>query len=276
MTAIHATAVVAPGAQLGAEVQIGPFCVVGSKAVLGDRVRLHSHVVVEGNTRVGDDCEIFPFASIGHKPQDLKFKGEDTRLEIGAGTQICEHVTINPGTVGGGGVTRVGSRCLLMVGAHIAHDCQVGDSVVMANNATLAGHVHVGERAFIGGLAAVLQFVRIGHNAMIGGMSGVEQDVIPFGLVMGERASLVGLNLVGLRRANLSREEIDGLRDAYESLFGAGASQAALAERAQALGAAAGNPLVQRITGFIANRSKHGILQPKASVQPAGGKGDVI
>jgi len=273
MAGIHATAVVAPGAELGADVRIGPFCVVGAKARLGDGVVLHSHVVVEGGTSLGAGCEVFPFASIGHKPQDLKFKGEDTRLEIGEGTQIREHVTINPGTSGGGGVTRVGQRCLLMVGAHIAHDCQVGDNVVMANNATLAGHVHVGDRAFIGGLAAVLQFVRIGHNAMIGGMSGVEQDVIPYGLVMGERASLMGLNLVGLRRSNLTREEIDGLRQAFDALFGPseGNGQAALEERARSLAAGGGNALVQRMAGFIAGRSKHGILQPRAAVPPAHG-----
>jgi len=269
MADIHATAVVASSAELGADVRIGPFCLVGPKAVLGDGVVLHSHVVVEGNTRLGAGCEVFPFASIGHKPQDLKFRGEDTRLEIGEGTQIREHVTINPGTSGGGGVTRVGQRCLLMVGAHIAHDCQVGDNVVMANNATLAGHVHVGERAFIGGLAAVLQFVRIGHNAMIGGMSGVEQDVIPYGLVMGDRATLMGLNLVGLRRSNLSREEIDGLRKAFETLFGGGGQgQAALDDRARALAAAESNPLVQRMSSFIVGRSKHGILQPRAAASP--------
>lgn len=277
MTEIHATAVVAPGAALGAGVRIGPFCVVGPRVTLGEGVVLHSHVVVEGNTTLGDGCEVFPFASLGHQPQDLKFKGEDTRLEIGAETRIREHVTINPGTGGGGGVTRVGSRCLLMVGVHIAHDCQVGDGVVMANNATLAGHVQVGERAFIGGLSAVLQFVRIGNNAMIGGMSGVEQDVIPYGLVMGERASLVGLNLVGLRRSNLSRDEIESLRGAFDSLFAAAeGGQGALQERAAALaGRSADNALVQRVTGFIANRSRHGILQPRAVSGLAGAADDV-
>lgn len=270
MSAIHATAVVAPEARLGEGVRIGPFCVVGPHVQLGEGTILHSHVVVEGWTKVGRGCEIFPFASVGHRPQDLKFKGEETHLEIGEGTQIREHVTINPGTAGGGKVTRVGSRCLLMVGVHIAHDCQVGDNVIMANNATLAGHVHVGERAFIGGLSAVLQFVRIGHNAMIGGMSGVEQDVIPYGLVMGERATLQGLNLVGLRRSGLPREEVDRLRTAFEQLFGPG--ERPLEDRARALASSAGDSaLIGRITDFIAGRSKHGILQPRPDAAAGNG-----
>lgn len=271
MSAIHATAVVAPEARLGEGVRIGPYCVVGPHVELGAGTVLHSHVAVEGWTRVGAGCEIFPFASVGHRPQDLKFKGEETHLEIGEGTQIREHVTLNPGTAGGGRVTRVGRNCLLMVGAHIAHDCQVGDNVIMANNATLAGHVHVGERAFIGGLSAVLQFVRIGHNAMIGGMSGVEQDVIPYGLVMGERATLQGLNLVGLRRSGLPREEVDRLRGAFDRLFAPG--DRPLEDRARELADEAGeSPLIARITEFIARRSKHGILQPRPGA-PAGNGG---
>jgi UDP-N-acetylglucosamine acyltransferase len=263
MSQIHPTSVVAEGARLAADVRVGPFCMVGAETQLDAGVVLHSHVVVEGRTHLGPGVEVFPFASIGHRPQDLKFKGEDSRLEVGEGTQIREHVTINPGTAGGGMVTRIGSKCLLMVASHVAHDCQIGDGVILANNATLAGHVHVGDRAFIGGLAAVLQFVRIGNNAMIGGMSGVEQDVIPFGLVMGERAALVGLNLIGLRRAEMSREAIDDLRQAFDQLFASG-SNGALEERARAL--ATGRPdsvLLGRIADFIAGRSKHGILQPR-------------
>ena len=267
MSRVHATAVVAPEAKLGPDVQVGPFCVIGPNVEFGPGVVLHSHVVVTGHTRVGAGCTIFPFASIGHPPQDLKYKGEPTRLEIGEQTCIREHVTINPGTVGGPGVTRIGRNCTLMIGAHVAHDCQVGDNVVMANNATLAGHVMVGERAFIGGLAAVLQFVRIGNNAMIGGMAGIAQDVVPFGMATGKRATLQGLNLVGLRRANLPREQVDALREAYDRLFCEG--EEALEERAQRMAdQATQNPLIGRLVSFIGARSKHGILQPLAEERP--------
>jgi len=273
MSEIHPSAVVAPGARLGAGVRIGPFCVVGAEVELGDGCVLHSHVVLAGRSKLGSGCQIYPFASIGHPPQDLKYKGEQTELEIGDETVIREQVTVNPGTAGGTGVTRIGKRCFLMVGVHVAHDCQLGDGVIMANNATLAGHVIVGERAFIGGLAAVLQFVRIGHNAMIGGMSGVEQDVVPYGLVMGERATLQGLNLVGLRRANVPRDQVEALRRAYDRLFAAG--DEALEDRAQRLAAEASeSPLVGRLVSFVAARSKHGILQPVARpVAAAAGNG---
>lgn len=263
MSQIHATAVVASGAKLGSDVRIGPFCVVGPEVEIGDGTVLHSHVVVEGRSRIGRQVEIFPFASIGHKPQDLKYRGEPSELFVGDKTQIREHVTINPGTAGGGLVTRVGSGCLLMVGAHVAHDCQVGDGVIMANNVTLAGHVQIGDRTVIGGMSAILQFVRVGNNAMIGGMSGVEQDVIPYGLVMGERANLVGLNLVGLRRRNdLPRDQIQGLQQAFRSLFGEG--EGTLADRSQTLLAAAEtNPLVRALVEFVQGESTHGICQPR-------------
>lgn len=263
MPQIHPTAVVAEGARLAADVRVGPFCVVGAGVQLDAGVVLHSHVVVEGRTHLGPGVEVYPFASIGHRPQDLKFKGEDSSLEVGEGTQIREHVTINPGTVGGGMVTRIGRKCLLMVASHVAHDCQVGDGVIMANNATLAGHVQLGDRVFIGGLAAVLQFVRIGNNAMIGGLTAVRQDVIPFGMVMGERASLVGLNLIGLRRAEVRREAIDELRAAFDRLF-VSPHGGALEDRVKALVAdQPDNPLIGRLADFIAGRSKHGILQPR-------------
>lgn len=219
MSSIHASSVIHPGATLGADVRIGPFCVVDEQVILGDGVVLHSHVAVSGRTTVGEGTEIFPFASIGHKPQDLKFKGEPSTLEIGKHNMIREHVTMNPGTEGGGMLTRVGNHCLFMMGAHVAHDCILADHVIMANNATLAGHIEVGEYAFIGGLSAVHQFVRIGRHAMIGGMSGVEADVIPFGLVMGERAGLAGLNLVGLKRRNFDRDTIHAMRSAFKEIF---------------------------------------------------------
>ena len=219
MTEVHPTAVVSPQAQLGENVRIGPLCVVGDNVVLGTGVRLHSHVVVEGHARIGEDVEIFPFATVGLQPQDLKYGGEPSQTVIGRNTLIREQVTIHAGTKGGGMLTEVGEHCLLMVGVHIAHDCHIGDRVVMANNATLGGHVTIEERSIIGGLSAIHQFVRIGRGAMIGGMSGVEHDVIPYGLVHGERAWLQGLNLVGLKRGGTSREAIKALRDLYDYLF---------------------------------------------------------
>jgi len=200
MADLHPSSVISSRATLGKEVRIGPFCVVGPDVVFEESVVLHSHAVVEGRTRIGAGTKIFPFASIGHRPQDLKYAGEPSELVIGANNTIREYVTMNPGTKGGGMVTRVGDGCLFMMGAHVAHDCQIGNRVIMANNATLAGHVVIEDDAIIGGLAAVHQFVRIGRRAMVGGMSGVEHDVIPFGLVMGERATLKGLNVVGLKR----------------------------------------------------------------------------
>ncbi len=228
MPIIHPTAIVEDGAELAESVKIGPYCVVGPNVVLSDGVELIAHVTVAGHTRIGPNTRVYPFASLGHPPQDLKYKGEKTVLEIGANNIIREHVTMNPGTAGGGGITKVGSHGLFMVGVHVAHDCVVGDHVVMANNATLAGHVHVSDFAILGGLAAVHQFVRIGRLAMIGGMSGVESDVIPFGSVMGNRARLSGLNIVGLKRRGFSREDIHNLRTAYRLLF---AQEGTMAER---------------------------------------------
>jgi UDP-N-acetylglucosamine acyltransferase len=227
-TKIHPAAIVDPAAQLGADVDIGPFCTVGPDVKLGDRVRLISHVVVDGKTTIGEGTVVYPFASLGLRPQDLKFHGEPSTLEIGKNNQIREHVTMNPGTEGGGMVTRVGDNCLFMVNTHVAHDCILGNNVIMANNATLAGHVTVGDFVIIGGLSAVHQFVRLGSFAIIGGMSGVEKDVIPFGLVKGERAHLAGLNMVGLERRGFGREDVRALRSAYRMLF---APEGTLAER---------------------------------------------
>lgn len=263
MAAIHSSAIVAAGAKLGEGVEIGPFCAIGAHVELGANVKLHSHVVVEGHTRVGARCSIFPFASIGHQPQDLKFKGEPSRLEIGDDTIIREHVTMNPGTAGGGMLTKVGNRCLIMVGSHVAHDCKLGDNVIMANNATLGGHVVVEDFAFLGGLCAVHQFVRIGRHAMVGGMSGVENDVIPYGSVMGDRARLGGLNLVGLKRRGFSREDIHSLRTAYRLLF---AQEGTMAERigdvAQLFSA---TKAVQEIVDFIKADSQRALCQPRST-----------
>jgi UDP-N-acetylglucosamine acyltransferase len=261
MTNIHPSAVIDAKAEISSSAIIGPFCVIGPEVRLGDNVELLSHVVVAGRTSIGAGTRIFPFASIGHRPQDLKYKGEPSTLEIGGNNQIREHVTMNPGTEGGGMVTRVGDNCLFMASAHVAHDCILGDNVIMANNATLAGHVTVGEFAFLGGLSAVHQFVRIGRHAMIGGMSGVEADVIPFGTVIGNRAHLNGLNIVGLRRRGFSRDEIHTLRNAYRMLF---APEGTLQERVSDVEEQfAGNAAVMEIVAFIRSDSSRSLSTPK-------------
>jgi len=261
MSAIHEHAVVEPGAELGAGVEIGPFSFIGPNVTLGERVKVHSHVVVAGHTTVGEGCEIFPFAAIGEIPQDLKYGGEKSFLEIGAFNRIREHVTMNPGTEGGELVTRVGSHGLFMVGCHVAHDCQVGDHVIFANNATLAGHCHVGDHAILGGLSAVHQFVRIGEHAFVGGMSGVENDVIPFGMAIGNRAHLSGLNIVGLRRQGFERERIHELRQAYRMLF---ATEGTLKERLEDVdnmfGRVGG---VDTIIAFIRAQSDRSLCVPR-------------
>jgi UDP-N-acetylglucosamine acyltransferase len=219
MTNIHPTAIIEDGARIAETAAVGPYCTVGSNVSLDEHVILHSHVAVAGRTEIGEGTQIFPFASIGHFPQDLKFKGEESTLAIGKHNMIREHVTMNPGTEGGGLKTVVGDNCLFMMASHVAHDCHVGSHVILANNATLAGHVTVGDGAIIGGLSAIHQFVRIGKHAIVGGMSGVEHDVIPYGSVLGERASLAGLNLVGLKRKNMDRDAIHALRNVYKDLF---------------------------------------------------------
>jgi UDP-N-acetylglucosamine acyltransferase len=258
---VHPTAIVEPGAVIGAGCRIGPFCVVGPEVVLAEEVTLHSHVAVAGITRIGASTQIYPFASIGHAPQDLKYRGERTELIIGARNRIREHVTLNPGTEGGGGVTRIGDGNLLMVGVHVGHDCIVGSGIVMANNATLGGHVVVEDGAVLGGLSAVQQFVRIGRGAMIGGMSGVPADVIPYGMVVGERAHLAGLNLVGLRRRGVERDAIHGLRAAYGEIFET--AEGALQERAAAaLERRSDNPLVREVAEFLGGDSSRSFLLP--------------
>lgn len=214
---IHPTAVISKKAKIDTNVEIGPYSVIGENVTIFDGVKILSHVCIDGNTSVGRNTIIYPFASIGYPPQDLKYEGENSSIEIGENSIIREYVTIHPGTKNGSMKTYVGNKVLLMIGVHIAHDCFVDDFVVMANNATLAGHVHVGKNAVIGGLSAIQQFVRIGQYAMIGGMSGVDKDVVPYGLVMGERATLKGLNLVGLKRAGFSN--VQELLKAYSIVF---------------------------------------------------------
>ncbi len=216
---IHPTAVVSRQAKIGANVEIGAFSVVGPDVTLADGVFLDSHVVIEGITTLHESVRVYSFAAVGKQPQDLKFGGEKSRLEVGANSTIREHATLHTGTEGGGMITRIGKNCLVMVGAHIAHDCQLGDNVIIVNNVLLGGHVEIGEFAIVGGQSAVHQFVRIGCHAMIGGASGIEQDIIPFGMATGNRARLQGLNLVGLRRRGFSRNEIHALRAAYKDIF---------------------------------------------------------
>jgi UDP-N-acetylglucosamine acyltransferase len=262
MPHIHPTAVVDPGAELADDVTIGPFCHVGPRVRLASRVTLISHAVVGGITAIGAGTRIFPFASVGLEPQDLKYHGEASSLEIGADNIIRESVSINTGTEGGGMVTRIGDRNLFMLGTHVGHDCQVGSDTIFANNATLAGHVTVGDFAVLGGLAAVHQFCRIGHHAMVGGVTGVEQDVIPFGMVLGDRARLAGLNLRGLQRRGFDAAEIHAMRQGYAFLFG---SEGTFAERVEAAAEryAALKPMME-IIDFIRADSKRRMVQPVA------------
>ena len=258
---IHPTAIVDGGADLGAGVVIGPYCCVGPQVRLGPGVTLVSHVVVAGRTEIGAQARLFPFASIGQRPQDMKYRGEPSRLVIGARTVIREHVTANPGTEGGRMETTIGADCLLMIGAHVAHDCTVGHHVIFANNATLGGHVEVDDYAILGGLSAVHQFARVGRHAMVGGMSGVEGDVIPYGQVVGNRAHLSGLNIVGLKRRGFSREVIHDLRKAYRLLF---AEEGTMAERLVDVAEEFKDVVpVMEIVDFIHSDSSRAICQPK-------------
>jgi UDP-N-acetylglucosamine acyltransferase len=260
MAQIHPTAIVEAGAELADDVTIGPYCCVGPQVRLGAGVVLQSHVVIVGDTLVGARTQVFPFASLGQAPQDKKFKGEPARLEIGEDNVIRESVTMNIGTEGGGMLTKVGDRCLFMVGAHVAHDCLVGNDVIIVNNGTLAGHVVMEDFSMIGGLSAVHQFCRIGRHAIVGGMTGVERDVIPYGMVMGDRARLTGLNLRGLQRNGFSTDAIRTLRQAYAELF---AAEGAFADRVALVAERyAGDKAVMEIVDFIRSDSSRRIVQP--------------
>jgi UDP-N-acetylglucosamine acyltransferase len=263
MTEVHPTAFVETGAELDDDVYVGPFSMVGAQSRIGRGTRLESHVVVTGHTTLGEGCRVFPFACLGHRPQDLKYRGEESWLEIGSNNQIREHVTMHPGTAHGGGVTRVGDGGLFMAGVHIAHDCKVGNSVIMANNATLGGHVELDDFAFLGGLSAVHQFVRIGAQAMIGGLAGVENDVIPYGMVLGNRAYLNGLNSIGMKRRGLSRDEIQNLRNAYRTLFCA--EEGTFADRLEQVAAQfEDHPRVIEMVDFIRESDNRSICLPRA------------
>ncbi len=256
---IDPAARIAEGAEIGAGARVGPFCIVGEKAKLGRGVVLKSHVVVAGDTEIGEETVIFPFASIGEIPQDLKYAGEETRLVIGRRNRIREGVTMNIGTAGGGGITRVGDDCLFMTGAHVAHDAQVGNRVIMANQVAVAGHCVIEDDVIIGGLSGIHQFVRIGRGAIIGALTMVTNDVIPHGLVQAPRGQLDGLNLVGLKRRGVAREDITALRAAYQMLAqGEGTFQ----ERAERLREESDSPHVREIADFILSRTDRSFLTP--------------
>ncbi|WP_421759909.1 acyl-ACP--UDP-N-acetylglucosamine O-acyltransferase [Devosia sp.] len=258
--AIHPTAIVEPGAVLGDGVVVGPFCHVGAHVVLKERVELISHVVVSGWTAIGADTRIFPFASIGSPPQDLKFKGEESRLVIGERCQIRENVTVHPGTAGGGLETRIGDDCLLMNSAHVAHDCQIGNHVIIAAYVGIAGHCKIGDYVAFGGMCGVHQFVRIGAHAFIGAHSMIDSDVIPYGMAVGNRARLAGLNLVGLKRRKFDREAIHTLRAAYRMVF---STEGTLQERVEdAAKLFQDEPLVQEVVKFITSAADRPICLP--------------
>ena len=219
MNNIHSTAIVSSKAELGNNIYIGPYCIINENVKINDNCKFLANVYMEGNTTVGVNCTFYPFSSIGTKPQDLKYKGEKSELTIGNNNTIREHVTINPGTSGGGLITSIGNNCLLMVGCHVAHDCKIENNVILVNNASLAGHVIVEDFAIIGALSGVHQFCRIGKHSMIGAMSGIDSDVIPYGTVLGNRAFLSGLNIIGLKRRGFSKDIIQDLKKAYGVLF---------------------------------------------------------
>jgi len=216
---IHKNSIIHQDAKISSSADIGPYVVIGPNVSIGNNVVIHSHVNISGNTLIGDGCKIFPFASIGNDPQDLKYKGEKTKLIIGQNNTIREYVTINPGTEGGGGVTTIGNNCFFMISSHVAHDCIIGNNVIIANNVPIGGHAIIDNDVIIGGNAAVHQFTRIGKMAMVGGMTGVTTDVIPYGLSLGNRNYLEGINLIGLRRKNIPNKEILELSNAYKEIF---------------------------------------------------------
>jgi UDP-N-acetylglucosamine acyltransferase len=259
MPRIHPSAVIEEGAVIGADCDIGPFCVVGPEVVLGQGVMLKSHVVVTGDTHIGDETVIFSFAVIGEIPQDLKFSGEKTQLRIGKRNRIREHVTMNTGTAGGGGITRVGDDCLFMAGCHIAHDAQLGDRIIVVNSSAIAGHCIIDDDVIIGGLCGIHQWVRIGQGAIIGALSMVANDVVPHGLVMGPRGKLDGLNLVGLKRKGVARADITALRAAFQMLKD---GDGTFHDRAARLADESDSAYVQQMVSFILGETDRNFLTP--------------
>ena len=256
---IHKTTIIDSKAKIAKNVKIGPYCVIGPKVEINENTIIHSHVNIAGKTIIGKENKIYPFSSIGNHPQDLKYNDEDTDLIIGDGNTIREYVTINPGTVGGGGKTIIGNKCLFMISSHVAHDCIVGNNVIIANNVPLGGHAIIEDNVVIGGNSAVQQFTRVGKMAMIGGMTGVLHDVIPYGLSTGNRNSLQGLNLIGLRRAKFENKDILGLSEAYKSIF----ATKNISENISKLnGSFKKNQLVKDVIEFITKDKKRSICTP--------------
>jgi len=256
---IHKTAIVDSKAKISSSVNIGPYCVIGPNVEINENVKIHSHVNISGNTKIGKGNKIYPFASIGNDPQDLKYNGEETKLIIGDNNKIREYVTINPGTEGGGRLTKIGNDCLFMISSHVAHDCQVGNNVIIANNVPLGGHAIIEDNVVIGGNSAVQQFTRIGKMAMVGGMTGVLHDVIPYGLSIGNRNYLQGLNLIGLRRANFNNKDILGLTEAYKEIF---ATKNLSDNLSKLNGEFKENTLVKDVIKFITKDKKRSICTP--------------
>ena len=256
---IHKTSIIDPKAKISSSVKIGAYSVIGPNVEINENTTIHSHVNISGNTKIGKNNMIYPFASIGSDPQDLKYNGEDTKLIIGNKNTIREYVTINPGTVGDQGKTLIGNNCLFMISSHVAHDCLVGNNVIIANNVPLGGHVIIEDNVVVGGNSAVQQFTRIGKMAMIGGMTGVLHDVIPYGLSIGNRNLLQGLNLIGLRRAKFENKEILGLSEAYKEIF----ATKNLTENISKLnGSSRENLLVKEVIKFITKDKKRSICTP--------------
>ncbi len=257
---VHPAAVIEPGAEIGPGCRIGPFALVGPEVRLGQGVTLKNHAVVTGWTEIGAGTVVFPFAVVGEVPQDLKYQGERTRLIVGARCRIREGATLNTGTAGGGGVTRVGDDCLFMTGAHVGHDAQLGSRVILANQAAIAGHCQIGDDVIVGGLSGVHQFVRVGRGAIIGAVTMVTNDVIPYGLVQAPRGELDGLNLVGLKRRGVDRAEITALRAAYQMLA---QGEGSFLDRARRLHDETDSPHVREVTGFILAASDRSFLSPR-------------
>ena len=256
---IHKTGIIDKNAKISKTAKIGPYTIIGSNVEIGDEVEIHSHANIVGNTKIGSGTKIFPFASIGTQPQDLKYKGENNSLVIGKNNIIREYVTINPGTKVGGTITKIGDNCLFMISSHIAHDCQIGNNVVIANNVPLGGHVIIEDSVIIGGNSAVQQFTRIGRLAMVGGMTGVLKDVIPFGLSFGNRNYLKGINLIGLRRNKYKNKTIMELDEAYKKIF---SSKNLHANLNKINGEFKENNLVREVTEFILKDKKRPICSP--------------
>lgn len=263
--AIDPTARVADGTRIGDDVEIGPYCLVGPQVELGRGVRLIAHVNVTGITTIGEGTVVYPFSSLGTPPQSVHYRGEPTRLVIGAHCDLRESVTMNTGTERGGGVTRIGEHGFFLVGSHVGHDCQVGDNVTFANNVVLGGHVTVGDHTFLGGHVAIHQHVRIGESVMMAGMSAARDDIIPFGFALGQTGALVGLNIVGLQRRGATRAELHRLRRAYRALFFV---DGRIADRIDALEREfADDPLVGKVIAFIRAGGKRPLMRPRARRQ---------